>query len=95
MRRTGLIRDESNPLSLRSNTSPVTMLPNRGIKMTIKRSFLVLAAALAAVSLSGCIAIYEGEDSVCPHGDPNSGSWPYCGPAEPGGGQPGDDGPRY
>jgi len=79
---------------LRSKTSPVTMLTNRGIKMTIKRSFLVLAAAFAAASLSGCIAIYEGEDAVCPHGDPNEASWPYCGPAEPGG-LPNDDGPRY
>lgn len=63
--------------------------------MTIKRSFLVLAALLGAASLSGCMAIYEGTDAVCPHSDPNSDNWPYCGPANPGGSQPGNDLPNY
>ncbi|MBR9824921.1 MAG: hypothetical protein GYB36_03850 [Alphaproteobacteria bacterium] len=63
--------------------------------MTIKRSFLVLAALLGAASLSGCVAIYDGTDAVCPHSDPNGDSWPYCGPANPGGSQPGNDRPDY
>lgn len=63
--------------------------------MTTKRSFLIVASLLAAMSLSGCIAIYEGTDSVCPHGDPNAPNWPYCGPAQPGGSQPGHDTPDY
>ncbi len=63
--------------------------------MTIKRSFIVLAAILGAASLSGCAAIYDGTDAVCPHGDPNNDNWPYCGPSRPGGSQPSDDRPDY
>jgi len=59
--------------------------------MSVKRSLLVLAVLLGAASLSGCLAIYEGTDSVCPHGDPNADNWPYCGGAPPGGAQPYDD----
>lgn len=66
-----------------------TMTAERDIIMTIRRSFLVLASLVAAATLSGC-AIYEGTDAVCPHTDPNSANWPYCGPASPGGSQPGD-----
>lgn len=62
--------------------------------MTVKRSFLVLAALIGAASLSGCV-IYEGRDAVCPHGDPNNDNWPYCGSAPPGGSQPTDRFPGY
>ncbi|TGY88964.1 hypothetical protein E5163_07465 [Marinicauda algicola] len=48
---------------------------------------LVLAGALA---LAGCINIPEGE-TTCPGQGPNSASWPYCNPAEPGGPGPVDD----
>ena len=71
--------------------SDATMGAERDNIMTIKRSFLVLAALLGAASLTGCAAIYDGTDAVCPNGDPNAGNWPYCGAAEPGGSQPGDD----
>lgn len=47
-------------------------------------------AGLAALALSGCLAIPEGE-TVCPDRGPNTGSWPYCNPAEPGGPGPVDD----
>jgi len=56
--------------------------------MSIKRSVVLLAVLFSAAALSGCIAIYEGADSVCPGGDRNAGNWPYCGDAEPGGSQP-------
>lgn len=73
--------------------------PNMPVKrdpiMTIKRSVVILALLLGAASLSGCLAIYEDGESVCPHGDPNADNWPYCGGARPGGSQPADDGPRY
>jgi|GEM_PF-1700460 len=82
-------------LCLPFGASDATMRAKRDKTMTIKRSFLVLAAMLAAASLSGCIAIYEGTDAVCPHGDPNAADWPYCGTAEPGGTQPGNDRPDY
>ena len=59
--------------------------------MSVKRSLLVLAVLIGAASLSGCIAIYDGTDAVCPHGDPNADNWPYCGGATPGGSQPYDD----
>ena len=59
--------------------------------MSVKRSLVVLAVLLGAASLSGCIAIYEGTDAVCPHGDPHADNWPYCGGAPPGGSQPYDD----
>jgi hypothetical protein len=56
--------------------------------MSIKRSVRVSAIALAmlmgAAALSGCMAIYEGADSVCPGGNRNADNWPYCGSAEPG-----------
>ena len=56
--------------------------------MSIKRSARVsgifLAMMICAAALSGCLAIYEGTDSVCPGGNPNSDNWPYCGSAEPG-----------
>jgi hypothetical protein len=61
--------------------------------MTIKRSIALLSLILAATALSGCM-IYQGTDAVCPHGDPNADNWPYCGSANPGGSQPGDD-PYY
>lgn len=47
-------------------------------------------AGLAALALGGCLMIPEG-DTVCPGQGPNSGSWPYCNPAEPGGPGPADD----
>ncbi|WP_297732069.1 hypothetical protein [uncultured Maricaulis sp.] len=59
--------------------------------MSVKRSLIVLVVLLGAASLSGCIAIYEGRDAVCPNGDPNADNWPYCGGAAPGGSQPYDD----
>ncbi|WP_203290995.1 hypothetical protein [Maricaulis parjimensis] len=62
--------------------------------MSVKRSIFVLAALAGAASLSGCV-IYEGTDAVCPHGDPNSPNWPYCGSAPPGGAQPADGFPNY
>tara|TARA_R110000744_G_scaffold1843_3_gene6716 strand:- start:37404 stop:37604 length:201 start_codon:yes stop_codon:yes gene_type:complete len=56
--------------------------------MSIKRSIAILALILGSLSLSGCIGLYEGTDSVCPGGDPNADNWPYCGAAQPGGSQP-------
>ena len=58
--------------------------------MFFKRRAGLMAALIGASLLSGCIAIYEGTDAVCPHGDPNADNWPYCGTAEPGGSQPAD-----
>lgn len=45
---------------------------------------------LAGLALSGCLNFPEGE-TTCPGQGPNSGSWPYCNPAEPGGSLPGDE----
>ena len=59
--------------------------------MSVKRSLGVLAALTGAALLAGCLSIYEGRDAVCPDGDPNADSWPYCGSAEPGGPQPVDE----
>lgn len=56
--------------------------------MSIKRSVTILALLVGSLSLSGCIGLYEGTDSVCPGGDPNADNWPYCGSAPPGGSQP-------
>ncbi|MCC5996477.1 MAG: hypothetical protein JJU18_08930 [Oceanicaulis sp.] len=58
------------------------------------------AAAAAAFALGACALMPEGE-SVCPDRGPNTGSWPYCGSAPPGGPGPADDpinprgGPRH
>ncbi|PWE18233.1 hypothetical protein DDZ18_01080 [Marinicauda salina] len=56
---------------------------------------VIRAAALAglAATLSGCALVFPEGDTVCPDQGPNSPSWPYCGPAEPGGPQP-TSGPR-
>tara|TARA_R110000868_G_scaffold374055_1_gene638428 strand:+ start:9013 stop:9186 length:174 start_codon:yes stop_codon:yes gene_type:complete len=56
--------------------------------MSIKRSVAILVLLLGSLSLSGCIGLYEGADSVCPNGDPSADNWPYCGAAQPGGSQP-------
>ena len=51
---------------------------------------VIAVAGLGAVMLGGCALMPEGE-SVCPDRGPNTGSWPYCGSAPPGGPGPADD----
>jgi len=46
--------------------------------------------ALAALALSACADLPDRE-TTCPDQGPNTGSWPYCNPAEPGGPDPADD----
>lgn len=58
--------------------------------MTARRILRFCAPAVLALAASGCAMIPEG-DSVCPDQGPNSGSWPYCAPSEPGGPGPVDD----
>lgn len=49
-----------------------------------------MLAALGALALAGCVNFPEG-DTTCPGQGPNSPSWPYCNPADPGGPGPVDD----
>ncbi|KAA5804014.1 hypothetical protein F1654_09530 [Alkalicaulis satelles] len=48
------------------------------------------AAAGGALALGACALMPDGE-SVCPDRGPNTGSWPYCGEAPPGGPGAADD----
>ena len=57
--------------------------------MTIRRFVRLAAPVAAAFTLIGCAAFPEG-DSTCTGQGPNSGSWPYCAPSEPGGPGPVD-----
>lgn len=49
-----------------------------------------LAGLVSVLVLPGACANIPG-DTVCPERGPNTGSWPYCAPSEPGGGGPGRD----
>lgn len=51
---------------------------------------VIAAAGLGAMALGACALMPEGE-SVCPDRGPNTGSWPYCGSAQPGGPGPADE----
>ncbi|MBI1263272.1 MAG: hypothetical protein GC187_00890 [Alphaproteobacteria bacterium] len=53
------------------------------------RAGMIAAAGLGVITLGACALMPEGE-SVCPERGPNTGSWPYCGQAEPGGPGPAD-----
>ena len=55
-----------------------------------RRMMTGLVLVIAAISLSGCIILPEGE-STCTDQGPNSGNWPYCAPSQPGGPGPADD----
>ena len=59
--------------------------------MTDRRLARLAAPAFAAFLLSGCAAILGEGEAVCPDQGPNSPSWPYCAPSEPGGPGPADD----
>lgn len=61
-----------------------------GPAMTYRRIARWAAPLVLALATSACALIPEGE-SVCPDQGPNSGSWPYCAPSEPGGPGPVDD----
>jgi hypothetical protein len=54
------------------------------------RAALIAVAGFSIMALSACALMPEGE-SVCPDRGPNTGSWPYCGSAPPGGPGPADD----
>ncbi|MFP4518481.1 MAG: hypothetical protein ACLFQ5_03405 [Oceanicaulis sp.] len=56
----------------------------------IRKAALGLASLAGLAALSAC-AINPGEDAICTDPGPNNPGWPYCGPADPGGHQPGDD----
>ena len=59
--------------------------------MTMKRAARLIAPiGLAGFLLSGCVLIPD-DDAICDEDSPNTGSWPYCAPAEPGGPGPVDD----
>lgn len=58
--------------------------------MSIRRLVGLSASLAVLLAVSGCAMIPEG-DSVCTGQGPNSGSWPYCAPSEPGGPGPADD----
>lgn len=58
--------------------------------MSIRRFTLVAASLVALLAVSGCAAFPEG-NSTCTGQGPNSGSWPYCAPSDPGGPGPVDD----
>lgn len=59
--------------------------------MSIKSAIRLIApASLAAALLGGCVLIPD-DDAVCAEDSPNSASWPYCAPSEPGGSGPVDD----
>lgn len=65
------------------------------MKATVKaaaRTAMRIAApaSLAAAMLGGCVLIPD-DDAVCTDQGPNSGSWPYCAPSDPGGPGPADD----
>ena len=64
--------------------------PQRGAVMTIRRFIRAVAPLIVLVALSGCAAFPSG-DSTCTGQGPNSASWPYCAPSEPGGPGPVDD----
>lgn len=51
---------------------------------------LAIPASACLVMLSGCLVIPDGP-STCTEQGPNSGSWPYCAPSDPGGPGPTDD----
>ena len=56
------------------------------VRLTSQIALGVIMVAL----LSSCLIMPDG-DSTCTEGGPNSASWPYCAPAEPGGPGPADD----
>ena len=58
--------------------------------MTIRRFIRAVAPLIVLVALSGRAAFPSG-DSTCTGQGPNSASWPYCAPSEPGGPGPVDD----
>lgn len=45
---------------------------------------------IMAAMLTSCIAFPDGP-TTCTEDGPNSGSWPYCAPSEPGGPGPADE----
>lgn len=51
---------------------------------------LAATISLAAACLGGCVLIPD-DDAVCTERGPNSASWPYCAPSDPGGPGPVDD----
>jgi hypothetical protein len=57
--------------------------------MSVRRLVSLCASLAVLLVVSGCAMIPEG-DSVCTDQGPNSGSWPYCAPSEPGGPGPVD-----
>ena len=58
--------------------------------MSVRRFARWGAPFVLALGLGACAMIPEG-DSVCRGQGPNSGSWPYCAPSDPGGPGPTDD----
>ncbi len=51
---------------------------------------ILAPASLAVLLLGGCVLIPD-DDAVCTESGPNTGSWPYCAPSDPGGPGPVDD----
>ncbi|MGJ3231815.1 MAG: hypothetical protein ACFE0P_08455 [Oceanicaulis sp.] len=58
--------------------------------MPMKPARRAAALAAACAALSAC-AVNPTEDAICTDPGPNNPGWPYCGSADPGGHQPGDD----
>lgn len=56
----------------------------------MRAAALSLAGLVSLAALSAC-AMDPGEDAICTDPGPNNPGWPYCGQADPGGHQPGDD----
>jgi len=61
-----------------------------GYRIARRAGLIAAAAGLGVMALGACALMPEGE-SVCPDRGPNTGSWPYCGSAQPGGPGPADE----
>ena len=79
------------PVRLRwPDKQEMVALPQRGAVMTIRRFIRAAAPFAIVLAVTGCAMFPEG-DSTCTGQGPNSASWPYCAPSEPGGPGPVDD----